>query len=213
MKRQFGKPLLATELVDKLDEGGWVVSGGHQARELGFWPKLPVVKASFLGERLMIKTENQDFEVPSDNIVLSDRWTIEIRHTFMVNQQRKKIEGGGWHEVPAVRAALRLSNPTALENDARQAREQAQREEEESKRCAAEKYEAARQEFVTKLTSEFVGKKLEAIGVRDGGLHIEFNGVKLYITLEGKYANTVSIFRRGVWICDFKYLPMDRNKD
>ena len=86
--------LSSTELLGKLNDGGWVVSGGRQAREFGFSPKLPVVKASLLGEMLKIEASDRSFEVPSDNIVLADPWTVEIRHTFMRSQQRKKIEGG-----------------------------------------------------------------------------------------------------------------------
>lgn len=178
--------LSSTELVNKLNEGGWVVSGGHQARELGFSPKLPVVKASLLGETLKIEGENRSFEVPSNDIALTDPWTVEIRHTFMRSQQRKKIEGGGWHEVPAVGVALQVSNPT-FEKTIRKDREaRAQREKEEQERQEAKAHEAARQQFVAKLTSEFVGKKLIKIDVIGEDLHIEFeDGSKLSAQLDG----------------------------
>ena len=202
-------PLSATELVNKLNESGWIVSGGHQARELGFSPKLPVVRASLLGETLKIESDDRSFEVPSNNIALTDPWTVEIRHTFMRSQQRKKIEGGGWHEVPAVRVSLRVSNPT-LEETIRQDREaQAQREKEGRKCSEAEVREAARQQFVAKLTSEFVGKKLTKIDVIDEGLHIEFeDGSKLSMQLDGGdpydawiNVNNISLrsFKRPSW--------------
>lgn len=178
--------LSSTELVSKLNEGGWVVSGGHQARGLGFSPKLPVVNASLLGETLKIETGDRSFEVPSNNIGLTDPWTVEIRHTFMRNQQRKKIEGGGWHEVPAVGVALRVSNPTLKETICKDREARAQREKEERERCEAEAHEAARQQFVAKLTSEFVGKKLAKIDVIGEDLHIEFeDSSKLSAQLDG----------------------------
>ncbi len=184
MKRS--KSLSATDLVNKLNEGGWVVSGGHQTRELGFSPKLPVVKASLLGETLKIETGDRNFEVPSNNIGLTDPWIVEIHHTFMRNQMRKKIEGGGWHEVPTVGVALQLSNPALEETIRKKLDEQARRMTEELKRKKAEAREAARQQFVAKLTSEFVGKKLTKIDVGGGDLHLEFEGgAKLSVELDG----------------------------
>ncbi len=163
---RHGKSLSSTELVSKLNEGGWIVSGGHQVREVSF-AKLPVVKASLLGEMLKIETGDRNFEVPSDNIVLTDPWTVEIRHTFMRNQQRKKIEGGGWHEVPAVGIALWVKNPT-LEENARKAREdEAQRQKEEQARREAEALADRRQQFSANINAGFAGKKLIKIEVVD----------------------------------------------
>lgn len=154
-----GTSLSPTELVNKLNDGGWIVSGGHQVRELGFSPKLPVVRASLLGETLKIETGDRNFEVPSDNIVLINPWTAEINHTFMRRQQRKKIEGGGWHEVPAVRVVLRVTNPE-IEKSWREAQEA-------EAKCAREKrQEANRQRRTTEMKQflasikRFVGEKI-----------------------------------------------------
>lgn len=200
--------LSSTELVSKLNEGGWVVSGGHQARELGFSPKLPVVKASLLGETLKIEAGDRSFEVPSDNIYLFNPWTVEIRCMYMRRQQRKRDEGGGWHEVPVVGVTLRVSNP-ALEETIRKDREaRAQHEEEERKRRVAEAREGARQQFVAKLTSEFAGRTLTKIDVIGEDLYLEFeDGSRLSVQLEGEAfnawinVNDISLrdFNRSSW--------------
>lgn len=164
MAHRYGTSLSPQELVNKLNEGGWIISGGHLVRETGF-PKFSIIKASLHGETLKIETSERSFEVPNDNIILINRWTAEIRHTFMRNQQRKKIEGGGWHEVPAIGVALRVSNPT-LEENARKARdEEVRREEEEKARRAAEEFAARREQFITSINAGFAGKKLVKIEV------------------------------------------------
>ena len=68
---RHGETLSSTELVNKLNEGGWIVSGGHQVQGVSF-PKIPVVKASLLGDTLKIEAGDRNFEVPSENIVLTD---------------------------------------------------------------------------------------------------------------------------------------------
>lgn len=162
--RRSESSLSATELAIKLNEGGWIISDGNRVDGISFpmvaSPKLPVVKASLLGETLKIEAGNFSFEVSIDNIVLTDPWTVEIRHTFMRNQQRKKIEGGGWHEVPAVGVELRMSNP-ALEKSVRKARE------EERARQETEELVVRREQFIASINSRFTGKNLIKIEVVD----------------------------------------------
>ncbi|QQG46102.1 MAG: hypothetical protein HYY55_04030 [Candidatus Niyogibacteria bacterium] len=196
------------ELVNKLNEGGWVVSGGHQVRELGFSPNPQVVGASLFGELVKIESGDRSFEVPSDNIALTDPWTVEIRHTFMRKQQRKKIEGGGWREVPAVGIALYVSNPTLKETIRRDYEARAQREKEERERRRAEAHEAARQQFVAKLTSEFVGKKLTEIDVVGENLHIKFeDGSELSAKLDGGDCYDAWINVNNISLRDFERPP------
>lgn len=162
----YGKTLSPTELVSKLNEGGWIVSGGHKVREVVF-PRLPVVKASLLGETLKIEAGDRSFDVPSDNIALIHPWTIKIRHTFMASQQRKKIEGGGWHKVPAVRIALLVNNPTLEENARKTRQDEARRQKEESDRREAEALADRQQKFSSSINAEFADKKLIKIEVAD----------------------------------------------
>lgn len=161
------KSLSSKELESKLNEGGWIVSGGHQARELGFSPKLPVVKASLLGETLKIETGDRSFEVPSDNIVFFNPWAVEIRNTFMRRQQCKKIDGGGWHEVPTVGIALRVSNPTLEETIRKDCEAQAKRKKEDQEGREAEALANRRQQFSANINAKFAGMKLIKIEVVD----------------------------------------------
>lgn len=211
MRKPIENRMSAEELVNLINgKSGWIVTGGHKVNDirlpvaiemeveeptfyLPFKKKvavygLPVTKASLVGGILKIETSDRSFDLPSDNIV-HDPWyarrAVEIRHTYLHRQQRKKIEGGGWHEVPAVGVTLTLRNPVMEEVEKKAREEQYRREEEERERREAEAYEAARQQFVTKLASEFVGKKITKIDV-DENLHIEFeDGSKLSAVLDG----------------------------
>lgn len=201
---RHGRMLSSTELVNKLNEGGWIISGGYQVREVRF-AKFPVVKASLLGETLKIETRDRSFEVPSNNIVLIDPWIVEIRNTFMRNQQRKKIEGGGWHEVPTVGIALRMSNPTLEETIRKDCEARVQRERQERERREAEAHEVARQQFVAKLTSEFVGKKIAKIEVIGENLYIEFeDGSRLSVQLDGGDTYDAWVSVNNISLYDFK---------
>lgn len=159
--------------------------GGHYVRDLGF-TRLPVVDASDAGELVKISVADRTFEVQSNNIILTDPWVIELRHTFMRRQQRKKIEGGGWHEVPTRGVALQLTNP-ALEESVKKARaDEKQRQKEEQDRRDAEAREAAKQQFLSQLTGEFVGKKLTKINAGVGELQLEFEGgARMSVVLHG----------------------------
>ncbi|OGH69587.1 MAG: hypothetical protein A2754_00305 [Candidatus Magasanikbacteria bacterium RIFCSPHIGHO2_01_FULL_47_8] len=183
--KQHGKSLSPTDLVNKLNEGGWSISGRHLMRGVSF-SKLPVVKALLLGETLKIEVGDSNFDIPSDNIVLVSPWTIEIRETFMRRQQRKKSDGGGWHEVPTVGVTFRVMNLRMAETIQKQNEERVLRENREREDLKAKAYEAARQQFVAKLTSEFVGKKLTKIDVIDENLHIGFeDGSEMFFSLGG----------------------------
>ncbi len=160
--------LVARELVNNLNEGGWFVTGGHLVHDISS-PKFPVIKASFLGETLKIETSDRSFDVPSDNIVFINEWTASIRHAFQVKQQRKKIEGGGWREVPAEGTALYVQNPTFEENarkSAQSARDEKERRQKKEKADReAEALADRRRQFSANIHDEFVGKKLDKIEV------------------------------------------------
>lgn len=209
MNRPSGTPLSPTNFVGKLNEGGWLVSGGRRVREIA-WPLgLPVEEVSLNEGLVKIEAGDRSFEIPNDNIVITDPWTIEVREVLMRQQQRKKIEGGGWQEVPAVGVALRLSNPMIETTILKDREERDRREREERKRLEADELEAARQQFVAKLTSEFVGKTVTRIDTitdkyRLDNLLIEFeDGSGLSIELEaeepGSWINV-----NGVQLDNFK---------
>lgn len=178
MNPYYGKPLSASELVDKLNEGGWFVTGGRNARDFGFSPKLAVIKTALDGETLKVETAERSFEAPAGNIASSDPWAIGILQTFTRQEQRKKIEGGGWREVPFVGAALLVGNPTLEVAVKKEREEQAKREKEEKERKAVEELNARRNNFIANLTAGFVGKTLVEVAVTGEyhqGLQFEFD--------------------------------------
>ncbi|TSC89884.1 MAG: hypothetical protein G01um10143_374 [Parcubacteria group bacterium Gr01-1014_3] len=195
----YGTPLSAEKLIEKLNEGGWIVSGGHRVRGASF-PNFPVIKAHLLGDepKLMIETHKGNFEVPSDRIAIINPYTAVIRHTFMRKEQRKKIDGGGWREVPAVGVALEVSYPKirkdfqkAQEENARLQDRRSQRAKVTAETRRANKLKKSRQEFAAKLCSKFGGKTIAPDGIdliENGveGIELKFtDGTKISIELDG----------------------------
>lgn len=194
----YGFPLSAWKLVEKLNEGGWVVSGGRRVRGISA-PNFPVIKAHLLGNEatktVMIETNEGTVELPGDRIAMVNPYTAVIRHTFMRKEQRSKIEGGGWREVPAVGVALEIQHVATAEEQRkiraeeqrrqdeinaeaeRRQREESEREEEKRRQREAEALVTRRQEFVNNLNAKFAGKRPLKIEV--------FEGTKLRILFEG----------------------------
>lgn len=175
---QQSSSLSSTELVSKLNEGGWVVCAGRETGNPRSFTQYPVVKASLLEAMLLIETGNRSFVVPSDNIALVYPWDIVIRREYLRREQVKKSEGGGWCEVPFMGTALRLSHlelaRKAVEEEQERVREREKAREEEARRQKAEKerreaeeLNARREQFVAGINTEFAGKKLVKIEVTD----------------------------------------------
>lgn len=181
------KKLSGEELVALLNGGGWEVVGGREMRdEGGFMPHYAVVNASVTGGRLSIATVVSTFQFSDFDIAVVEEWLVEVRCSFMRRQQRKKIEGGGFVEVPAVGVALRLANP-AIEEAAKKEREATARknEEERRQREAAER-EANEWAFAERLTKEYGGKKLVYVSVFCETITLQFDdGSELVISQEG----------------------------
>src|SRR3989339_1052835 len=180
------KKISGEELVALLNGGGWEAVGGREMRnEGGFLPNEQVVKASVVAEKLSVTTDVRTFDLPSDNIVVVEEWLVEVRCSFMRRQQRKKVDGGGFVEVPAVGVALQLSNPE-LEKAAKAVRDAEAKKKEEERRQREEKAYAEKcAKFQEELAKKFVGRKLVSIEVQ-GGLLLRFeDGEKLFVELDG----------------------------
>lgn len=205
------KQMTAEELVKVLNGGEWVVCGGREIRdEKGFTPLFSVVKASMAEGKLSIATDVRTFEVPSDRIVLVEEWLIEVRCEFMSRQQRKKVDGGGFVEVPTIGVALRLKNP-AMEEAAKKAQEAAarQREEERQQREATER-EANERAFDEKLMKQYGGKKLVGVTVMGGNLSLTFKGDDgteevMFIDLAGGDLYDAWINVNEISLCTFEF--------
>jgi len=203
--------LTPDQLLEKFNDGGWILAGGRKMREAGLkWPSpsLPLVEMLLVDETLTVKAIDHsfEFEVTGNDIILTKPWNIEIRQVYMRRQQRKKVDGGGWHEVPAMGVALRFYNPTLREAIEKEQQELAQREKAEREHLQAVSIETARQEFVTKLTQDHVGKRLTEINVdSDGCLYLKFeDGSDISIELDGGDLYDVWINVNGISLDTFK---------
>lgn len=196
-----GQKLSPEELVDKLNEGGWFVTGGRKFKELPAGPILLVRSASFFGGAIGIQTVDENhrvlfgnggkhlFEVVSDDIALVNSCTIKIRNMATQKLQRKKVDGGGWYEVPVVGLTLLLSHEATKADIQRKKEEDCRRWDEERKlrdaKEAEEEKERERQRviavkewgalFLARLEADFSGKKL----VKFEGFEGAYPGVRL----------------------------------
>jgi|GEM_PF-6282419 len=161
-----------TELVQKLNEGGWFVKSGDYAGPLT--ERLPVVKAESSEGAVSLETPDHSFEVPCDEIVV--------------------MGSGGVIEIHAGKApsasvvALRLTNPKAETAFGKERQEESARLREEDGRRQTER----KQMFMDNLRTKLVGKKvvdLHFIGViGTDGLRLELeNGESLNIELGQDY--------------------------
>ncbi len=109
--------LSLAELVNKLNEGGWVVWGGREARKLGIRAGacLTIIKVSLIGILVRIDTPEHSFEMPTEFISIPDPGRVYFYCMAVEKRQRKKIDGGGWYEAPVVKEALELYSPSLSE--------------------------------------------------------------------------------------------------
>lgn len=210
------KQLSIAELVAKLNEGGWVVHGGHAVRDLHYY-KGKVTQASFEGDTLIegdilkVEIEDRTFELHFHNSTLNNPWTIVVTHQFKRQQQRKQSEGGGWHEVTATGIELQIRNPVIEDNIRREQREREQTQKEERTRQLREERAERRRQFAASLTRVFVGQKITNISITGedlGGLCIELgDGSEIDIQLDGGDTYDAWLTVNSVSLQDF--LPKD----
>lgn len=108
---------------------------------------------------------------------------VVVERPHMVRQQRKKIDGGGWHEVEKIGTHMILTNAGTVANNKRWRKEEEKRRREER---AAEHAEA-----VSALLSKQLGLagngRVVAMTQDGAALVIEFeNGHKLFINSFGR---------------------------
>lgn len=102
----------AADAVRIINGGGWIPTSGHFLPEFSdskiIWQDARA-EISPMGS-ILITAGDVTVDLPSDKIVRLDAWRIEIVRTHLVAQQKKKADGGGWHDVPKDGPALRLIN-------------------------------------------------------------------------------------------------------
>ena len=106
------KVIPVADAVRIINEGGWIATAGHFLEGLGGRSAIGQdVRAEISSTgSLLITVGDMTVDLPSDKIVRLDAWRIDVVRTHMVPQQRKQVDGGGWHDVPKDGQALRLVN-------------------------------------------------------------------------------------------------------
>jgi hypothetical protein len=168
-------------LSEIIGQGGWIVTDGRCVENIMF-PHLPVTQHRISGGKLLVETTDRGFELPVDNVTLTNPWTIEVSAFHMVRVEKKKIHGGGWQEVPKLHVALRLENPAIKEAEGRRRKEEAaERQMQRQEALAAERHKLAE-----RLMSEFGNKKLVGLKIEPFGATLKFeDGGELLFELDG----------------------------
>lgn len=194
MMNRDERKLTAAELIEIVSAGGWMTRGGYVWKE----PDQPVLEVTLFaldGDVLHIVSRDGTIVwIPTDRIVQAADWKIEIWQDSLQREQRKKVDGGGWHEVMRPGIALRLVHPEmnqeflAGKQEDKRRREAARqaRAEEEKQRAAAE-LEERRMALLGDLTGKYVGRTITGLSVSVDRLEIIFdNGTRLDIDVGGE---------------------------
>lgn len=166
------------KFIAEISKGGWVLGQKAVTSARVEGEEIVLVLADATESRLSVDGKNRC--VPRGH---PEPEEVVVERPRMVRQQRKKADGGGWHEVEKIGTHMVLTNAGA------KAKNEQWREEEEKRR----REEASRQH--AEAVSAFLSKQLWLAGngrvvgmTQDGAaLVIEFeNGHKLFVDSFGR---------------------------
>ncbi|MBI2473380.1 hypothetical protein HYV70_02400 [Candidatus Uhrbacteria bacterium] len=166
------------ELIAEIGKGGWVL--GRQMVSSACVEGEELVLASDGGDvsRLIMDGKNRSIQHGSPEVE-----EIIVKRPRMVKQQRKKIEGGGWHEVEKVGVHMTLTNASAKAKNEQWRKDEEKRRHEEAARQHAEAVSA----FLSKQLALAGNGHVVAMTQNGVALVIEFeNGHKLFIDSYGR---------------------------
>lgn len=207
----FGELTLA-QLVYKLEAGGWFRFNPTAYSSLGCRGSFqPVKRVELVGDILTV----DNIIVNSPSVFWSQPNQILIKEPYIRREQKKKIDGGGWREIPSTRVALRLVNDEfvrlAKEASAHRKEQERQRAEVRERREVARKVAEAKQkeedeenclargiQFLATLNEKYRGKRL----VADQPIKLE--GQTLVLQFENGETLKVDLFDSGE---DWYYNP------
>lgn len=172
--------LSLTELIEKLNKGGWFVRSGCYMSEEPL-PLIPIVKAGGARNIVTIEVTDHSFRVSCDKIVQTNPGLIEIRSASIPEKlQKGKPIKGLW-------VALRLTNPAAEKAFVKECKEKQRQLEEERQQREAER----KQKIIKEVKAKVIGKKvieLCFVGGADDKLLFKFEGEEsLTIDMEHDY--------------------------
>lgn len=161
MKEEAIGELTPAQLVYKLKASGWFRPGVFDNFE-------PVKHVEFDGNVLVV--DNITIKQPSAFLVQSGQ--VVVKEPYVRREQKKKIDGGGWREIPSTRVVLRLVDEefVRLSREATARRKEQDRQDREKR----ERQEAAREVVEAKQKEEDENNRLA-------------RGIQFLATLNEKY--------------------------
>ncbi len=168
-----------TAAVELLNAGGWRIDtasqkyGCHTLRD-------PIIRgAEQDGNLLRLLLEDRCLLVPAEQITQPYGYRVDVHHTVLISQQRKKSAGGGTHLVPRKVSAVRLFSQDRYDEERRRlaAQQQARAQ------ALADEAQAARERVARALTERLKGQAV--ISAVEGGVKFTFpDGTELPIYME-----------------------------
>ncbi len=194
---QTDSPISLAALAEMVNRGGW------HFRRPGYpeYVFSPIKEATSLCDLLRL----DEVRVDQATVTLMPDGLIRVCVPHVRREQKKKADGGGWREIPALRVAHHLVNDAYIscyKDGLARKKEEKQRQQEEAERLAAERrgQEArAREEeerlrlargvkFLAHLNEQYRGKRLSP----DQPLRLE--GQTLTLTFDDDTHLTVDLF-------------------
>lgn len=207
MKEEVLGELTPAQFIEKINAGGWFRFNPTAYSTLGCRGYFqPVKKVKFVGDVLTV--DNITVNSPSVFWSQSQPNQILIKEPYIRQEQKKKVDGGGWREIPSTRVALRLVDDEfvrlAKEASARRKEQKRQQAEERERRETARKVAKAKQkeedeknrlvrgvQFLATLNEKYRGKRL----VADQPIKLE--GQTLVLQFENGETIKIDLFDSG----------------
>ncbi len=194
------------EALSLVNTGGWRLCGGRMAKEAAHLP-ISITEAKIIGYVLALcNGENIVASVNTHGVFvqMTDEnrpRRIAFHAPRMISRQRKKIHGGGWHDVEQTVVVLELLNPAAqaqyavdcdekcrVQKEATKLREQAERDtQRQIEEQAARDGEQRLVEYVAQQRDRLRGACFEDICIHGGSVTVKFSGgIELVVALHDR---------------------------
>jgi len=181
-----------------LNVGGWQLRSGRMTK--GVTPNVVVTGAEIVADVLMLRNGTEavasiNIERLSVDVTDEDRpRRLAFNGPFMVKQQRKKIDGGGWHEVEQIGTQLLLVNAAAQaqhETEVAEKQRLVEQEKKDAQRQADEQAAAAwtrhLAEYVARQKDRLRGAQFEDLCVHGDSVTVKFSGgIELTVELHDR---------------------------
>lgn len=173
-----------------VNAGGWRISNGHMAKGIGL--HLHVTGAEVLEDMLLLRNDKEVVASVSlgrlsiDVVNEARPCLINFDGPFMIRQQRKKIDGGGWHDVEKIGLLLSLIDEEAWAQYKSEHVVGRRKTDADAKVRAEEARDARIFAFLARQKEQIAGSRVVDLIGGPTSLTIKFdNGYELNIELDG----------------------------